>query len=35
MIIDIVVVLVLIVSLIVGFQRGVIQPLLADHRQQL
>lgn len=30
MIIDIVVVLVLIVSLIVGFQRGVIQPLLAE-----
>jgi uncharacterized membrane protein required for colicin V production len=30
MVIDIVVVLVLIVSLIVGFQRGVIQPLLAE-----
>ena len=30
MIIDVVVVLVLIVSLIVGFQRGVIQPLLAE-----
>src|SRR6202140_1325526 len=30
MIIDLVVVLVLIVSLIVGFQRGVIQPLLAE-----
>jgi len=29
-IIDVVVVLVLIVSLIVGFQRGVIQPLLAE-----
>src|SRR5579864_8364678 len=30
MIIDVVVVLVLIVSLIVGFQRGVIQPLMAE-----
>jgi len=30
MIIDVVVVLVLIVSLIVGYQRGVIQPLLAE-----